>query len=171
MHYLRCIHPPGGGNGAGGCNRGRQRTPPRFEFVLTPVLLNALTILLVAVMFNLPFRGGAIRRPWRNRRVGHATPLTQRSRIRNMSSDTENASPGARTMNAPGEHEHLYGHRGARPDDARRTSTAVRHPTRYRFNRGNADHESAGYRSLTTDNDVCSLTHFGRTTHQRLTRR
>ncbi|HOP15159.1 MAG TPA: HPP family protein [Gammaproteobacteria bacterium] len=58
MHYLRCIHPPGGATALAVVIGGDSVHKLGFEFVLTPVLLNAITILFVAVLFNLPF-------PWR----------------------------------------------------------------------------------------------------------
>jgi CBS-domain-containing membrane protein len=58
MHYLRCIHPPGGATALSAVVGGDVVHQLGFQFVLTPVLLNATTILLVALLFNYPF-------PWR----------------------------------------------------------------------------------------------------------
>ena len=55
MHYLRCIHPPGGATALGAVVGGDAVHQLGYQFVLTPVLLNALTILLVAVLVNAPF--------------------------------------------------------------------------------------------------------------------
>ena len=55
MHYLRCIHPPGGATALGAVVGGDAVHQLGYHFVLTPVLLNALTILLVAVLVNAPF--------------------------------------------------------------------------------------------------------------------
>ncbi len=55
MHYLRCIHPPGGAT-AFVSSFGPH--PPGYEFVLDPVLFNTLVILSAAVLYNWPF-------PWR----------------------------------------------------------------------------------------------------------
>lgn len=55
MHYLRCIHPPGGATALAVVIGGDSVHRLGFEFVLTPVMLNAVTIVLVAVLFNLPF--------------------------------------------------------------------------------------------------------------------
>lgn len=55
MHYLRCIHPPGGATALGAVVGGDVVRQMGFQFVLTPVMLNATTILLVALLFNAPF--------------------------------------------------------------------------------------------------------------------
>lgn len=58
MHYSRCIHPPGGATALVAVVGGDPVHALGYQFVLTPVLLNALTILLVAILFNYAF-------PWR----------------------------------------------------------------------------------------------------------
>jgi CBS domain-containing membrane protein len=54
MHYLRCIHPPGGATALAAVVGGNGVHELGFAFVLTPVMLNVLIILLVAVVFNYP---------------------------------------------------------------------------------------------------------------------
>lgn len=58
MHYCRCLHPPGGASALAAVIGGRAVQDLGFQYVLTPVLLNALIILAVAVLFNafLPWR-------------------------------------------------------------------------------------------------------------------
>jgi CBS domain-containing membrane protein len=58
MYYLRCIHPPGGATALTAVTGGDAVHALGFHYVLTPVLLNVLVILLVAIVFNFPF-------PWR----------------------------------------------------------------------------------------------------------
>jgi len=58
MYYLRCIHPPGGATALTAVAGGDAVHALGFHYVLTPVLLNVLVILLVAMLFNFPF-------PWR----------------------------------------------------------------------------------------------------------
>jgi CBS-domain-containing membrane protein len=58
MHYLRCIHPPGGATALSAVVGGEAVHRLGFEYLLTPVLINVLVILLVAVVFNYAF-------PWR----------------------------------------------------------------------------------------------------------
>ncbi|MCB1506428.1 MAG: HPP family protein [Hyphomicrobiaceae bacterium] len=55
MHYLRAIHPPGGATALTAVIGGPQVHALGFAFVITPVLLNALTILVVAVLVNAFF--------------------------------------------------------------------------------------------------------------------
>ena len=55
MHYLRCIHPPGGATALGAVLGGDVVHQLGYQFVFTPVMLNATTILLVALLFNAPF--------------------------------------------------------------------------------------------------------------------
>ena len=55
MHYLRCIHPPGGATALSAVVGGDAVHQLGFHYVLTPVMLNTITILLVALLFNYPF--------------------------------------------------------------------------------------------------------------------
>ena len=55
MYYLRCIHPPGGASALAAVVSGPEVEALGYMFVLTPVLINALVILLVAVLVNYPF--------------------------------------------------------------------------------------------------------------------
>lgn len=63
MHYLRCIHPPGGATALAAVVSGAEVHALGYQFVLTPVLLNVAVMLLVAVAVNYPF-------PWRRYPVG-----------------------------------------------------------------------------------------------------
>jgi len=56
MYYLHCIHPPGGATAITAVVGGEQVAELGYQYVLTPVLLNVLVILFVAVVFNYPFR-------------------------------------------------------------------------------------------------------------------
>ncbi len=55
MHYLRCIHPPGGASALSAVVGGDSVHALGYQFVITPVLLNVLVIVAVAVLFNYPF--------------------------------------------------------------------------------------------------------------------
>jgi CBS-domain-containing membrane protein len=55
MHYLRCIHPPGGATALAAVVGGDSVQALGYQFVFTPVLLNVLVIMAVAVLFNYPF--------------------------------------------------------------------------------------------------------------------
>jgi len=55
MHYLRCIHPPGGATALIAVIGGPDIHAMGFAFML-PVMLNALSIVAVALLFNYPFK-------------------------------------------------------------------------------------------------------------------
>ncbi|OGT29530.1 MAG: hypothetical protein A3K00_02580, partial [Gallionellales bacterium RIFOXYD2_FULL_52_7] len=55
MHYLRCIHPPGGATAITAVVGGSEVHALGYQFVLTPVLLNAVTLLFAAVAVNYLF--------------------------------------------------------------------------------------------------------------------
>ncbi|MGB7930846.1 MAG: HPP family protein [Gammaproteobacteria bacterium] len=55
MYYLRCIHPPGGATALSAVVGGESVHALGYQFVITPVLLNALIILAIAVLFNFLF--------------------------------------------------------------------------------------------------------------------
>ena len=52
MYYARCIHPPGGATALSAVVGGSSVHALGYQFVLTPVLINVLIILAVAVLFN-----------------------------------------------------------------------------------------------------------------------
>lgn len=56
MHYARCIHPPGGASALAAIISGSKVHALGYMYVLTPVMLNASIILLVAIAVNMPFR-------------------------------------------------------------------------------------------------------------------
>lgn len=58
MHYLRCIHPPGGGTALAAVVGGPAIHTLGYYYVLTPVLLNTVILLAAAIAFNYLF-------PWR----------------------------------------------------------------------------------------------------------
>ena len=58
MHYLRCIPPPGGATALAAVIGGDITHALGYQFVITPVLLNVLVMLGVAIAFNYLF-------PWR----------------------------------------------------------------------------------------------------------
>lgn len=70
MYYLRCLHPPGGATALVAVLGGESVQQLGYGFLLTPVLENALVLLAVAVLVNLPFR-------WRRYPVGFARPATE----------------------------------------------------------------------------------------------
>ncbi len=63
MHYLRCIHPPGGATALTAVIGGASVQALGYRYVLAPVLINVLVILCAAVLVNYLF-------PWRRYPVG-----------------------------------------------------------------------------------------------------
>jgi CBS-domain-containing membrane protein len=55
MHYLRCIHPPGGATALSAVLGGPAIHNIGYQYILTPVALNVVVILGVAFLFNYPF--------------------------------------------------------------------------------------------------------------------
>ena len=65
MYYLRCIHPPGGATALSAVMGGPAVHELGYQFVLTPVLLNVMVILCIALLVNYLF-------PWRRYPAGLA---------------------------------------------------------------------------------------------------
>ncbi|BCN94207.1 hypothetical protein THMIRHAM_19920 [Thiomicrorhabdus immobilis] len=55
MYYLNCIHPPGGATALTAVVGGETIHQMGYQFLLTPVLLNIISILMIAVLFNALF--------------------------------------------------------------------------------------------------------------------
>lgn len=58
MHYLRCIHPPGGATALAAVIGGPDTHALGYLYLLTPILLNVAAIMAMAILFNSLF-------PWR----------------------------------------------------------------------------------------------------------
>lgn len=52
MYYLRCIHPPGGATALAAVIGGEATRALGYQFIVTPILINVMTMLVVAVLFN-----------------------------------------------------------------------------------------------------------------------
>lgn len=55
MYYLKCIHPPGGASALTAVVGGEAVLEMHYSFLLSPLLLNVVAILLIAVSFNALF--------------------------------------------------------------------------------------------------------------------
>ncbi|WP_313318809.1 HPP family protein [Stenotrophomonas sp.] len=55
MHYLRCIHPPGGATALAAVIGGSEVHALGYNYLLTPVAINVAAILVAAVAFNACF--------------------------------------------------------------------------------------------------------------------
>ena len=56
MYYTRCIHPPGGATALAAVIGGTQIHALGFEYIITPVLVNTVTIFIAALLFNYLFK-------------------------------------------------------------------------------------------------------------------
>ncbi|MCP4702273.1 MAG: HPP family protein [Gammaproteobacteria bacterium] len=56
MYYTRCIHPPGAATALAAVIGGTQIHALGFQYIITPVLINTVTILIVALLFNYLFK-------------------------------------------------------------------------------------------------------------------
>ncbi len=56
MYYARCLHPPGGATALAVTMAGESVHALGYTYLVTPVLLNILILLSVAILFNAPFR-------------------------------------------------------------------------------------------------------------------
>jgi len=56
MHQFKCIHPPGGATALTAALGSQSVHEMGFTFVLFPVLINALTMVTIAVLFNAAFK-------------------------------------------------------------------------------------------------------------------
>ena len=59
QYYLRCIHPPGGATALAAVIGSSQLHDLGYWYVITPVLVNTVTILVVAILF-MPLLIGAV---------------------------------------------------------------------------------------------------------------
>lgn len=55
MYYSRCLHPPGGATALAVVLGGEQVHALGYAFLVTPVLINVLALVSVAMIFNAPF--------------------------------------------------------------------------------------------------------------------
>lgn len=58
MHYLRCMHPPGGATALAAVIGGAEIYRLEYFYLLMPILINVVSIMVLAIVFNAFF-------PWR----------------------------------------------------------------------------------------------------------
>lgn len=69
MYSLRCLHPPGGATALGAVLGGESVHALGYMYVVNPILLNVVIILVVAVIFNFPFKWRRYPQPWWEKNV------------------------------------------------------------------------------------------------------
>ncbi len=93
MHYLRCIHPPGGATALAAVIGGGEVHALGYHYLLTPVAVNVAAILLAAVAFNACFA-------WRrypvhlHRRHQRTTPVASAQRHVDLTQEDFHAAIG-----------------------------------------------------------------------------
>ena len=55
MHYTRCIHPPAGATTLFAVIGGERVHSLEYSFLLTPLLINVIVIIIIAIIFNCLF--------------------------------------------------------------------------------------------------------------------
>ena len=79
MYYLRCVHPPGGATALAAVIGGTNIHALGYQYVIAPILLNAILLLLLAITINFMFK-------WRR------YPVYLSSRLNEDNLETKNAT-------------------------------------------------------------------------------
>lgn len=77
MYGLRCLHPPGGATALYAVLGGDAVHALGYGYVFSPVLLNVVVLLAVAVMFNYPFAWRRYPQCWHRRSQEVADPVQE----------------------------------------------------------------------------------------------
>ena len=72
MYSLRCLHPPGGATAMYAVLGGETVHALGYGYLISPVLLNVIVLLVVAVAFNYPFAWRRYPQAWHRRSQGVA---------------------------------------------------------------------------------------------------
>ncbi len=78
MYGLRCLHPPGGATALYAVLGGETVHALGFGYVLSPVLLNVVVLLAVAVLFNYPFAWRRYPQCWDRQAKANDQPTPER---------------------------------------------------------------------------------------------
>ena len=74
MYSLRCLHPPGGATALFAVLGGESVHALGYGYLFSPVLLNVVVLVTVAVLFNYPFAWRRYPQSWHHRRQAAALP-------------------------------------------------------------------------------------------------
>lgn len=77
MYSLRCLHPPGGATALYAVLGGESVQALGFTYLVSPVLLNVVVLLAVAVAFNYPFAWRRYPQSWHRRPQAVAAPAEE----------------------------------------------------------------------------------------------
>lgn len=81
MYSLRCLHPPGGATALYAVLGGEAVHTLGYGYVFTPVLLNVVVLLAVAVVFNSPFGWRRYPQAWHRRRSVKVSETAEKTMI------------------------------------------------------------------------------------------
>ena len=81
MYSLRCLHPPGGATALYAVLGGEAVHTQGYGYVFTPVLLNVVVLLAVAVVFNSPFGWRRYPQAWHRRRSVKVSETAEKTMI------------------------------------------------------------------------------------------
>jgi len=98
MHYTQSIHPPGGATALMAVIGGPSIHHLGFTYVVTPVFINVLVILLIAIVFNFPFA-------WRRYPEGIMPPAEPLGQTPLQQADLQYALEQADAVSTITEHE------------------------------------------------------------------
>jgi CBS-domain-containing membrane protein len=71
MYILRCLHAPGGASALVAVLGGDTVLAMGYDFVWSPIMLNALVMLAVAIVFNYPFAWRRYPQAWARKKSHH----------------------------------------------------------------------------------------------------
>lgn len=74
MYGLRCLHPPGGATALYAVLGGESVHALGYGYLISPVLVNVVVLVTVAVLFNYPFAWRRYPQSWHQRTQGAARP-------------------------------------------------------------------------------------------------
>lgn len=78
MHYLRCMHPPGGATALAAVIGGADIYRLEYFYLLMPILINVASILLMAIVFNAFFPWRRYPAHWARRNLAKPTHTSDR---------------------------------------------------------------------------------------------
>jgi len=122
MYYLQCMHPPGGATALSAVIGGSGVHDLGYQYVATPVMLNVLVILTVAILFNYLF-------PWRR----YPAALTQYPRRCKTDTDQAAREPSLSQEDFEYALQRMNMYVDINKDDLRRIYSLAQHRTRPAF--------------------------------------
>ena len=99
MHYLLCLHPPGGATALTAVVGGESFHSLGYEYVFTPVLISAVTIIIIAIVFNYPFAQRRYPASWKNSSNNQELPISTSTHIEDDRLTRDDLETALKSMN------------------------------------------------------------------------